>query len=224
MGKNVIITGSTGMVGEGVARVCIDNQEIDSILLISRRPSCLDHPKVKEVLIKDFLDLSGIESELTGYDACLHCMGISSVGIEIEQYKVITQDMTLNLGKTLSRLNKDMTFMYVSGGGTDNSGNAKMAWSRIKGKTENMLSVMGFAHYYSYRPGFILPYKGQQNAHNFYKYINWMFPLGKMIYLKGFSSMEDLGLSMIQLTLEPSNETIIDGTHINKLARRLKKS
>lgn len=214
----VIITGSTGMVGEGVMRVCIDNDQIEKILIINRRSLGFTHPKLTEIIHPNFLDFTDLEEEFKGYDACFHCMGISSVGVDHEYYKVVTHDMTIQLAKSVARANKNSTFIYVSGGGTDHTETSRMFWARLKGKTENTIKKMGFSNSYFYRPGFIKPYKGQQRAHKFYNYINWIFPIGRKIYPDAFNTMEELGLSMIKLSQEPINEKIITGRIITKHA------
>lgn len=218
MGKKVIITGSTGMVGEGVLRVCLDSPEIEKILVINRRPLHFSDSKITEIIQDNFYDFSTLEGQFKEFDACFHCMGISSVGMDEIEYKKITQDITVQLAKSLVRANKDMTFVYVSGAGTDQSENSKMWWSRIKGRTENLLNQMGFAHVYHYRPGFIKPYPGQKKAHTFYKYINWMYSFGKLLYPNGFNTMKELGLSMIQLLKQPIQTNIIFGKEISILA------
>ncbi len=221
MKKKVIITGSTGMVGEGIMRVCIDNEQIDKILLINRRSLGFTHPKITEIIHPNFLDFSNLEEEFKDYDACFHCMGITSVGADHEYYKIVTHDMSLQLAKSMARANKSATFIYVSGAGTDHTEQSGLFWARLKGKTENTIKKMGFTNSYFYRPGFIKPYKGQQRAHQFYKYINWLFPLGKRLYPEGFNTMEELGSSMISLLYQPVAEQIIKGKTISALAKNL---
>ncbi len=217
---NVIITGSTGMVGEGVMRVCIDNPLVEKILIINRRSIGFTHSKVTEIVHPNFLDFSELEDEFKHFDACFHCMGITSVGVDHEYYKVITYDMTMQIAKSMARANKNATFIYVSGGGTDHTETSRMFWARLKGKTENAIHKMGFSASYAYRPGFIKPYAGQQRAHKFYNYVNWMFPLGRILYPDAFNTMEELGLSMIQLVKQPIPDKIITGKKIAELAAR----
>jgi hypothetical protein len=214
----VIITGSTGMVGEGILLVCLENPEIESILIINRRSLGLTHPKLTEVVHEHFYDLTPVESQLAGYDACFFCLGVSSVGMNMEEYQKVTYQLTMHFGETVSRLNKDMVFIYVSGAGTDGTEKGRIKWARIKGKTENDLMKLPFRKVYCYRPGFIKPYQGQTRAHSFYRYINWLFPIGKKLYPEGFNTMEELGLSMIWLIKEDYPETVVAGKDISMLA------
>ena len=131
-----IITGSTGMVGEGVLLECLQHQAVESILVIYRRPCGITHPKVKEIIHTDFFDLSPIESGLPGYNTCFFCAGVSSVGMKEPEYTRITYDLTMNFAQTLGKLNPDMIFCYVSGAGTDSSEKGRIMWARVRGKTE----------------------------------------------------------------------------------------
>ena len=181
------------MVGEGVLLVCLENPAISNVLIINRKSLGITHPKLKEIIHQDFHDLSPVEEHLAGYDACFFCLGVSSVGMKMEPYRKITYDLTMHFGETVSRLNREMVFIYVSGAGTDGTEKGKIEWARIKGKTENDLRKLPFKKVYGYRPGFIRPYKGQKRAHAFYTYINWFFPVGKKLSPDYFNTMEELG-------------------------------
>ena len=135
----VILTGATGMVGEGVLLECLDNSEVERVLSLSRRPSGRQHEKLKELLVPDFRELAAVEAQLAGYDACFYCAGISSVGMKEADYSVVTYDTPLALASTLARLNPGMTFVHVSGAHTDGTEQGKVMWARIKGKAENAL-------------------------------------------------------------------------------------
>ncbi|MGB8357029.1 MAG: hypothetical protein WCD55_00285 [Bacteroidales bacterium] len=223
-GLKVIITGSTGMVGEGVLLVCLGDPDIEKILVINRRPLGITHPKLTEIIHENFYDLSLIESQLSGFNACFFCLGVSSVGMKMDKYYKVTYELTMHFGETVSRLNKDMVFVYVAGAGTDGTEKGRIEWARIKGKTENDLMKLPFRKAYGYRPGFIKPVKGQTRAHSFYKYINWFFPLGKKLFPDGFNTMEELGLSMIRLTTTDYPKNIIYGKDIARLAEEQKAS
>jgi uncharacterized protein YbjT (DUF2867 family) len=214
----VIITGATGMVGEGVLLVCLEDPGVEKVLIVNRRPSGKTHPKLKEVIPEDFYDLSAAEEQLTGYDACFFCLGVSSVGMKMDAYRRVTYDLTMHFGETVSRLNKNMVFIYVSGAGTDGTEKGRVEWARIKGKTENDLRKLPFRRVYGYRPGFIKPLAGQKKAHAFYSYINWFFPLGKKLSPDHFNTMQELGLSMIRLAVNEYPEDNIYGRDISKIA------
>ena len=215
--NNVIITGSTGMVGEGVLIQCLNNPEIDSILLINRKPCGYVHAKLKEIVHQDFFNFKAIEDELKGYNACFFCLGISSVGVDNDTYYRMTYTLTMHVADTLVKLNDNMTFCYVSGSGTDINGRLK--WQKVKGKTENELTKLPFNQVYHFRPGFIKPLKEQKFAHNFYKYINWMFPIGRKFFPNGFCTMTELGDAMINTLYYQSERRILEGKDIIKLTK-----
>ena len=162
MKVRAIITGATGMVGEGVLLECLNHPDGERMLVINRRPCGVSHPKMREVIHADFFDLHPIESQLPGYDACFFCLGISSMGVSNEEYRRTTYDLTLNVAHTLARSNSEMTFCYVSGAGTDSTGRGRAAWARVKGETENALLAL-FRNAYVFRPAFMKP-SPRQNA------------------------------------------------------------
>ncbi|RDC57146.1 epimerase [Pedobacter chinensis] len=215
--NNVIITGSTGMVGEGVLIQCLNSPEVDSVLVINRKPCGYIHAKLKEIIHQDFFNFSPLEDQLKGYNACFFCLGISSIGVDDDTYYKMTYTLTMHIAETLSKLNHDMTFCYVSGSGTNENG--RMKWARVKGKTEKDLMKLPFEQVYNFRPGFIKPVAPQKYVHKFYSYINWVFPIGRAIYPDGFCTMAELGNAMIN-TLSHNNERrILEGKDIIKLAK-----
>ena len=214
---NVVITGATGMVGEGVLMQCLSSPEINSVLVINRKPCGYVHPKLKEIIHADFFDFSTIENQLTGYNACFFCLGISSVGVDNDTYYKMTYTLTMHVAETFSRLNKNVTFCYVSGGGTNENGRLK--WAQVKGKTENDLMKLPFEQVFNFRPGFIKPLPGQKYAHKFYKYINWLFPIGRGIYPSGFCTMDELANAMINTLSHHDERRILEGKDIIALAK-----
>lgn len=194
----VIITGVTGFVGEGVLLECIKHPQIKEVLLVNRKPSGYQHAKIKECIVSDFNKLHGCEQQLTGYDACFYCAGISSGGLNEPEYTHITYDTTLNFAKALLRYNPDIVFNFLSGKSTDSSEKGSVMWARVKGKTENALMKMDFKKEYNFRPGFMKPTPGQKNAKSFYKLISGIWPL---LFPKASCKMEEVGLSMINAVL-----------------------
>jgi len=174
---NILITGATGMVGEGVLLACIGNPSITKITMINRRHFPLQNPKLKELLVDDFMNLENYSSELQDFDACFFCAGISSIGLKEPEYTHITYDITLNVAKVLADLNPKMVFTYVSGALTDSSEKGKSMWARVKGKTENDLMKLPFKGVYNFRPGFMKPVAGQTNVKWFFKPVIWIFPI-----------------------------------------------
>jgi len=214
-----IITGATGMVGEGVLHECLLHPLVEAVLVINRRPCGVDHPKLKEIIHADFFDFSSIESQLSGYNACFFCLGVSSIGMKEEQYYRLTYTLTMHVAETLSRLNSSMTFCYVTGAGTDSTEKGRSMWARVKGKTENALMKLPFKNVYAFRPGFIKAIKGLKHVHPFYKYISWMFPIGRVLYPNGFCTLHELGLAMINVAENGYDKQVIEGKDIIALAK-----
>lgn len=215
---NAIITGSTGMVGEGVLHECLKHPDVESVLVMNRKSCAVVHHKLKEVVHKDFNDLSTVKSELTGYNACYFCAGVTSIGKKEEEYKKITYDLTLNFAKTLKELNSEMTFCYVSGEGTDSTENGRLMWARVKGKTENVLLKLGFKDAYMLRPGYIKPIKGLQNAYKISKVVAPLYPLLEKLFPTHVVKLEELGMAMINSSLKGSEKKILECEDIRKLA------
>ncbi len=214
----IILTGATGMVGEGVLNECILNNDINEILILNRKPSGINHHKVKELLVNDFYDLSNIEKQLIGYDACLFCLGTSSVGKTNEEFYKISYTLTMTLANTLSKVNPNMTFCYISGAGTDSSG--KAAWARTKGKTENDLMKLPFKAVYNFRPGYLHPTPGLNNTLSYYKYLSWLYPVFKVMFPGYVSTLADLGKAMINASKTGYEKHILEVKDINQLAQK----
>ena len=216
----VIITGATGMVGEGVMHGCLENPAVEAVLIVNRKPSGCEHPKLKEIVHTDFFNFSAIENELSDYDACFFCLGISSIGVKPDEYFRMTHTLTLHVAQTLSRINPAMTFCYVSGAGTDSTEEGRSAWARVKGKTENDLVKLPFRRVFNFRPGFIKPTEGLKNMQSLYRYFGWLFPIGRALYPKGFCTLTELGLAMIYVTLNGFKKKVIEGDDIILIAAK----
>ncbi|WP_224996201.1 NAD-dependent epimerase/dehydratase family protein [Cesiribacter sp. SM1] len=218
-GTRAIITGATGMVGEGVLIECLKDNAVTEVLAISRRPCGITHPKLKEVIHTDFYDLSAIEDRLGHYDACFFCAGVSSVGMKEAEYYKLTYALTMHVAQTLARLNPDMTFCYVSGAGTDSSEEGKIMWARVKGKTENSLMELPFKTVYNFRPGFLEPTKGMRHVKQYYKYIGWLTPLINAVAPKYISTLRELGRAMINAATKGYEKQILEVPDIKALAK-----
>lgn len=217
---NVIITGSTGMVGKSVLLECIEHPSIEKILLINRSSLNFNHPKVNEILLADFSEIRTIKDKLKGYDACFHCMGISSIGKSEKEFTEITFNLTKQLADILYELNKDMIFNYVSGKYTDSTEKGKTMWARVKGKTENYILNKGFADGYMFRPGAIIPEKGIKSSTGWYNIgyvlLKPFFPLMKKS--RNMTTTTRFGQAMINSLLFPSGLKHIENEDINYLA------
>jgi uncharacterized protein YbjT (DUF2867 family) len=214
-----IITGVTGMVGEGVLHEALNHPDVESVLVINRRPCSVSHPKLKEIVHKDFHNFEPIESQLKNYNACFFCLGVSSVGMKEPEYKKMTYDLTLHVANTLVRLNPDMTFCYVSGAGTDSTEKGRTMWARVKGKTENDLMKLPFKKAYMFRPGFIEPTKGLKNTLKLYTYIGWMIPIVRLISPRFISTLRDIGVAMIHSVTKGYPKSVIEVSDIKALAK-----
>jgi hypothetical protein len=213
-----IIFGATGMVGEGVLHECLKHPEVQSVLVINRRPCGIDHKKLTEIIHQDFHDFSQIEDQLVGYNSCYFCMGVSSIRMKEAEYRRITYDLTMNLANVLVNKNREMTFCYVSGTGTDSTESARTMWARIKGKTENDLIKLPFKAAYMFRPGYIQPTKGLKNSYKIYKVFSPLYPLWKTLFPKYVCTLEDLGLAMVNCSLNGYEKSILENKDISKLA------
>jgi hypothetical protein len=217
-----ILFGSTGMIGQGVLLECLENTSVESVLVINRQTCGVIHPKLKEIIHTDLFDLSGLTVEMTGYNTCFFCLGVSSAGLSENDYQKITYDLTLSVAKAVSDLNKEMTFCYISGAGTDSSEKGKIMWARVKGKTENTLLTLPFKKAYMFRPGFIQPMNGIKSKTKLY---NTMYLVFKPVYfvLKYFDSIvtntQIFGKAMIYTVLTGSEKSILENKDINKIVR-----
>lgn len=218
MGYKIILTGATGMVGEGVLIECLAHPRVAEVLSVSRRPSGRSHPKLKEYIAPDFLTLKEEDQNLKGYDACFFCAGVSSLGMNEADYTRATYDTTLHFARVLLKQNPQMTFIYVSGAGTDSSEKGRSMWARVKGKTENALAGMPFKKVYNFRPGFMKLTAGQKNALKMYKYVGWMYPFLKVVFPNSTSTLQQVGQAMINCLVTGSDRQVLEVRDINKLA------
>ncbi|ASU36124.1 NAD-dependent epimerase/dehydratase family protein [Mucilaginibacter xinganensis] len=216
----VIVTGATGMVGEGVLHECLLHPRVTEVLVINRKPCGVVHPKLKEIIHADFFDLSAIEAQLKGYNACYFCLGVSSVGMKEPEYYKMTYTLTMHVAETLSRLNPEVVFCYVSGIGTDSTGKGSIMWARVKGKTENDLMKLPFKQVFNFRPGYMHPTKGLKNVLPYYKYITWLYPLFRVILPNMVSTLAELGQAMINVTLLGYPRAILEVKDIKTAAHR----
>lgn len=194
----IILTGSTGMVGEGVLHECLHSDLVSEVLVVNRKPCGYTHNKLRELILPDFFNIESIKAEFSAYNCCLFCLGVSSVGMNEADYTKMTYDLTLNFAKVLAEVNKDMTFSYISGAGTDSTEKGRMMWARVKGKTENDLKKLGFRKVYNFKPGMLKPTPGLKNTLKYYKYVGWLYPVLKLIAPGTASTLAELGQSMIR--------------------------
>ena len=214
----VIITGSTGMVGEGVLREALLHPDVEEILVINRKPCGFKHPKLSEIIHKNFYDLSPISGQLYDFNACFFCLGVSSLGMTKDDYFSLTYTLTMQMAETLVKLNKNMTFCYISGAGTDSSEKGRINWARVKGKTENDLMKLPFKKVYAFRPGFLQPSKGSKNAHGYYAVFRFLYPVLRVLLPNFISTLKELGLAMINSVLTGYEKPVLEVKDIVSLA------
>jgi len=217
----VILFGATGMVGQGVLRECLLDPDVQQILSIVRTSSDRQHPKLRELVHTNFFDYSAIESQLTGFDACLFSLGVSSAGIDETNYRHLTYDLTLAAATTLAKLNPNITFLYVSGAGTDSTERGRSMWARVKGKTENDLLKLPFRAAYMFRPGAIQPLHGIRSKtklyQTFYTVLNPILPLLKSAFPQYITTTEQLGRAMLRVAKQGFPEPILETKDIDSL-------
>lgn len=220
MGIRAIVTGSTGMVGEGVLHECLQHPDVKEVLVINRRPGGVKHPKLKEIIHTNFHDMLPVAAQLHDYNACYFCLGTSSIGMKEAAFAHVTYDLTMEVAKTLVALNPDMTFCYVSGSGTDSSEKGRIMWARVKGKTENDLLKMGFKAAFMFRPGFMRATPGLQRTQPLYKYIGWLYPLAKRLFPQLVCTLAEVGQAMINVTLHGYPKKVLEVEDIQEAAHR----
>lgn len=213
----VILTGATGMVGEGVLHESLLSDKVECVLIIVRKTTGINHPKLLEIVHDNFFDISQIANKLIGYDTFFFCSGVSAVGKTETEYAKLTYDLTLSIANEVSNLNLGMTFCYISGSGTDSSEKGKMMWARVKGRTENDLLKLPFKRVYLFRPGYMHPTPGLKNTLSYYKYLSWLYPIVKLITPGFVSTLADLGNAMINASYNGYDKNIIEVKDIHVL-------
>ena len=215
----MILFGATGMVGQGVLRECLLDPTVREVLSIGRSASGQQDPKLRGLIHADFLDYSAIESQLAGFDACFFCLGVSSAGLTEQQYTRSTYDFTLAAARALARLNPEMTFIYVSGMGTDSSERGRSMWARVKGKTENDLLRLPFKAVYMFRPGVIVPLHGVKSKTKLYRFfyavLGPLLPLLSGRFPKYVTTTEQIGRAMIKVAKDGWPKPILESSEIN---------
>jgi uncharacterized protein YbjT (DUF2867 family) len=217
----VVLFGATGMVGQGVLRECLLDSGVETVLAVGRSSSGQRHAKLREIVHDNFLDFSSIESELTGFDACFFCLGVSSVGMSEERYRHLTYDITLAAAKTLSRLNPQMVFVYVTGRGTDSTEQGRLTWARVKGKTENDLLKLPFKAAYMFRPAGIQPLHGVRSktawVQAIYAVTAPLLSLLNRTSPQFMTTTEQVGRAMIKVARDGFPRPVLESEDINRL-------
>jgi uncharacterized protein YbjT (DUF2867 family) len=217
----IILFGATGMVGQGVLRECLLDPGVEQVLTVGRNALGQQHAKLCEITHKNLFDLESIEGELRGYDACFYCLGVTSVGMNEAEYRRITYGMTMATAETLVKLNPEMTFVYVSGAGTDSTEQGRVMWARVKGQTENALLQMPFKSAYMFRPGAIQPLHGIKSKTKLYQAFLVVFKpllsLGNRWFPKYVTTTQQIGRAMIQVARRGGGKGVLESKDINSI-------
>lgn len=215
-----ILFGTTGQIGQGVLVECLAHPDVTSVLVIGRSSCGVEDEKITEIIHGDLLDYSAIQDKLAGYNACFYCLGVSSVGMSKEEYHKITYDYTLKAAEVLTRLNKEMTFCFISGAGTDDKEKSRMMWARVKGKAENVLKTYPFKNLYLMRPAYIQPVKGVKSRLKMYRFTGPLYPLLRLLFPKSVTNTEEVGRALIHAVLYGYEKQTLENSDIIKLAKK----
>lgn len=218
----VILFGATGMIGQGVLNECLRDERVERVLVVGRSSVGIENPKLRELVQPDPSDLSAIAGELAEFDACFFCLGVSSVGMKEEAYRRITYDLALRVGRTLADANPQMTFIYVSGQGTDSTERGRSMWARVKGKTENDLLALPFRAY-MFRPGFVQPMDGVVSKTPLYRaayaVTGPLIPLFKRLAPNAFNDNREIGRAMIAVAASGADTRVLTPREIAARAK-----
>lgn len=204
------------MVGEGVMLECLENESVEKVLAVSRKPTNHTHPKLEQLVVADFKSTTDVEAKLTGYDACFFCAGVSSVGMNEADYTAITYDTTIAFATTLARLNPAMVFTYVTGARTDSTEQGKSMWARVTGRTENALMRLPFKGVYNFRPGLMTPKQGQEHLKTGYRIGLFFAPLLKLFFKS--LTLSQVGRAMIRCAQSGAPKQVLEIPDIAALA------
>ena len=215
----VILFGATGMVGQGALRECLLDPGVEKVLAIGRRATGQRHEKLREIVHRDFLDFSGIEGELAGYDVCLFALGVSSAGMSEPDYVRVTYDVTMAAASAILRRNPALTFVFVSGASTDSTEKGRVMWARVKGRTENALLRLPFKASYMFRPAYIQPLHGIVSSTKLlrvmYAVVGPLYPVWKALFPDYVTTTEVLGRAMIAVARHGYSKRVLENRDIN---------
>jgi uncharacterized protein YbjT (DUF2867 family) len=218
---NILLFGATGMVGQGVLRECLRASDVAQVQAVGRIATGVQHPKLRELVHRDLWDYRSIEQQLQNFDACFFCLGVSSSGMAETQYTRITYDLTLTAAQVLARLNPGMTFIYVSGAGTDSTAQGRSMWARVKGRTENALLALPFKAVYLFRPGLIQPLYGARSKTASYRLMYLIakpvLPLLRYLFPRSVLTTETIGRGMLAVARYGAPKAVLEAADISAL-------
>ncbi|MGZ7031010.1 MAG: NAD-dependent epimerase/dehydratase family protein [Thermoanaerobaculia bacterium] len=219
---DVIVFGATGMVGQGVVRECLSDPDVRRVVTVGRTPFGRSDPKLQDIVQADLFDLSTLERQLSGLDACFFCLGVSAAGMSEQDYAHLTYDLTVGIATLLARINPQMTFVYVSGAGTDSSEHGRIMWARVKGKTENALLRLPFKAAFMFRPGLIQPLHGIRSKTKSYRVFYTLsapvLPVLKRLFPAAITTTEQVGRAMLTVAKRGAPKAILEASDINRVS------
>jgi uncharacterized protein YbjT (DUF2867 family) len=219
----VILFGATGMIGQGVLRECLLDSEVERVLAIGRSATGQKDTKLQEIVHNDFSDFSAVAGEMTGFDACFFCLGVSAMGLTEADYERVTFGYAVTAAETLVKLNPRMTFEYISGAGTDSTEQGRAMWARVKGRTENALLRMPFKDVYMLRPGYIQPMHGIRSKTGWYQamytVMSPLYPVLKRVAPNYVTTTAQLGRAMIGVAKRGAENRVLEVRDINELGK-----
>jgi len=223
LSMKVLLFGATGMVGQGVLRECLLDPGVEGVTAVGRNPTGVTHPKLRDLVHRDLFDLSPIEHELAGFDASFYCLGVSSMGLTEAAYRRVTRDLTVAVAETLVRLNPGMTFVFVSGAGSDSTERGTSMWARVKGQAENVVLRLPFKTVCVFRPGVIIPLHGIESKTALYRIpyaiARPLLPLIERLLPDYVTTTEKVGRAMLRVAREGRPKPILETANINALVR-----
>jgi uncharacterized protein YbjT (DUF2867 family) len=218
----VVLFGASGMLGQGVLRACLLDPDVTEVLSIGRRANETAHAKLRAIVHGDFTDFTAIEPRLAGYEACFFCLGSTSVGLTETEYTRVTYDVALAAARALCRQSPGMTFVFISGRGTDATEAGKTMWARVKGKTENAIAALPFKAAYMFRPGYIQPVHGEKSrtrwTRNTYFLAGWLYPLWRALFPRHVTTTEKLARAMLAVAKHGTDKRVLEIEDINRIA------
>jgi uncharacterized protein YbjT (DUF2867 family) len=219
----VVIFGATGMVGKGVLLECLDDARVEQVLLVSRHPTDVSHPKIREIEHADFTDFGSIQATFADLDGCFYCLGVTAVGLSESQYHHLTYDLTLAAATALASASPGrLTFCYVSGEGTDSTERGRSMWARVKGKTENALLRLPFKAAFMFRPGYIQPLRGIGSKTRWYQALydvmGPFYPMLRRLFPRYVTTTVNIGRAMIHVAETGASKQILSSADINELS------
>ena len=215
----VVIFGATGMIGSGALLECFDDTRVERVLAVVRKPTGVQNAKLEEVLHGDFFDYANLQPRWREFDACLFCLGVTSIGMDEPGYRRLTFDFTMAAARSMAAVNRNMVFCYVTGAGTDSSARGRVMWARVKGETENALLALPFKAAYMFRPGYIQPLKGVRSKTRWYQaaydMLGWFYPLLRRVAPGWVTDTETIGRALLRVAANGYPTRVLEGRDIN---------